>query len=840
MAQPIWITPAGSIGIVPSEVELVPPIQLEATSGTINPLVTFKILSGELPNGLTMSTTGLISGTPVLTAGNTVFNFVVRATNINNEIRDRSFYIEVSGFSGPRFSIPTGNILSTIDSVWVQKQITFINPVVDNPVNVYVVTGLLPPGLEINNQGLIRGYAEKPVIEVTLPKVATIATSTDPVTNGITCLSTIDFELYRPVVFTGTVFGGIVAGKTYYIKNIIDPTTFTISITQYGDELLLTSGTGFMDVTLPATVLGQPTIRTYTFDLALESPAGNDLRTFSITVINQNLAINKGGPGYPYLTRSPTILNTRPLTFYIPNNDPYYDYYLYPDNQRDNTYNISASAMIGEIQSDNYFSFKIIGHTFDDYNIKYQFVGLPSGLVGDVDTGWIYGTPILNFAGVGSYSFKVRVYKSTNPAIQSGLFTYSLNISKDISSTVIWITPTNLGNILNGSLSTKNVKAVADVGLEYRLSYGQLPPNLSLLSNGEITGYVAFQPLSDQILNVGDTSVFTFGIEAYSPEFAAIKSTREFTITILQEFANPMDSIYLQATPSTNDRLLINSLLTNEELIPQSYLYRPNDINFGKATNVTYVHQYGVYASSINQYLEAVQRSFYWRNITLGTIETAIARNENGEIIYEVVYSKIIDNLLNEKGESVSFEITLPKPIDLNLGPWLTSVTNIETSYTSINDQNFYTSLTPGRVVNLYPNSLPNMNKEIADTLGQEYDSRIFPEWMTSQQENGSTLGFTRAWVICYTKPGYAKTVKNNIETLWLNQYGELNKLNQINFTLDRVSVNKTLTYNYDNYFTPPAFTGLPSATPVPNPIDSKNFYVLFPRKTILPDRTQL
>jgi hypothetical protein len=104
---------------------------------------------------------------------------------------------------------------------------------------------------------------------------------------------------------------------------------------------------------------------------------------------------------------------------------------------------------------------------------------------------------------------------------------------------------------------------------------------------------------------------------------------------------------------------------------------------------------------------------------------------------------------------------------------------------------------------------------------------------MTSQQENGSTLGYTQAWVICYTKPGTANTIKNNIETNWPYT------LNQINFKIDRFSVNKSSTYNWDNNLNPPAWTGLPSANPVPDPLNSKDFYVLFPRQTILPDNTQ-
>ena len=104
---------------------------------------------------------------------------------------------------------------------------------------------------------------------------------------------------------------------------------------------------------------------------------------------------------------------------------------------------------------------------------------------------------------------------------------------------------------------------------------------------------------------------------------------------------------------------------------------------------------------------------------------------------------------------------------------------------------------------------------------------------MTSQQADGNTLGYTQAWVICYTKPGKSVLVKENIQTNWPYT------LNQINFEIDRFSVDKSATYDYDNNLNPPAWTGLPSASPVPNPLDSKDFYVLFPRQTILPDRTQ-
>jgi hypothetical protein len=91
-------------------------------------------------------------------------------------------------------------------------------------------------------------------------------------------------------------------------------------------------------------------------------------------------------------------------------------------------------------------------------------------------------------------------------------------------------------------------------------------------------------------------------------------------------------------------------------------------------------------------------------------------------------------------------------------------------------------------------------------------------------------LGYTQAWVICFTKPGYSSEIASNIERLYPYT------LNQITFEIDRFSVNKSITYDYDTTVTPNVWTALPSATPTPTPLDSEDFYALFPRKTIIPD----
>ena len=852
MAQPIWNTSAGSIGTYPASIAMA--TQLSASAVSPATTVTYILLSGTLPPGISISSTGLISGTPSLVTSDTTSTFTVRATDNLSSIRDRTFSMSISGVAIPEFTTPEGSILNTLDSTWIELSIAYSNPDTTNPVVVELQEGSLPPGLEINAQGIIRGYARPPLVNVTLSQVDTNATITAVTSNLITCTSTNEFTLGRPVVFTNTAFGNIVEGTTYYIKTINSSTTFTIAATQNGDVYPLIDGTGSMTVTLPAISVGQPTIRTYSFILRLASPLGGDTASYTITVVNQNTPVSQGGPGYTPNSRIPTILNTRPLTYNISDTDPYYGYYILPPVAP------TVNASIGTIKSGEYFAFKIIGYDFDGNTLEYDYIDLPTGLTGDVDTGWITGTPTLSSVGLSTYSFAVNVYKAGNPSILTTNFNFTYNVSNEVTDTVVWVTGSDLGTIFNGTISTLSVSAIADTELSYRIVAGALPPNLLILDNGEITGRVSDQP-TDTLLEQNAETVFTFTVQAYSQLYSVVQSNKTFTVTVLQEYNQPTDILYIKAAPSVNDRNIINSLLTNDTLIPENMLYRPNDQYFGKATNVTYEHAYGIYASDIDEYLAAVTQNHYWRNITLGELKTAVAKNSAGEIIYEVVYSEVIDNLINPAGISIQQEIYWPRPINLNLGPWYTSVTDTYTSYEKdppVLGQEYYTSLTPGYAQTLYPNSLFNMRNRVAQVVGQEYDSRLLPLWMTSQQPNGGTLGYTQAWVICYTKPriivngtaltyaefkatglkradysSYAETIKNNINANW--QY----TLNQINFRLDRFSVDKSETYNYDKKLNPPAWTGLPSATPVPDPLDSKDFYVLFPRQTILPDQSQ-
>ena len=285
MSQPAWNTPAGSLGSYLSLQEIIP-IQLSASAVLPAVTVTYAIISGSLPPGLNITEDGIIYGIPSIAPTNTVSNFVIRVTDNLQNIRDRTFSLTVSGVEGPTFTTPAGTLFSQNDSIWVEYPIQYNNPIPENKVSIRLQQGLLPPGLEINEFGVIRGYPSPPTVNVNLPRVNTAAVATS--SNVITCFSTAGFTVGRPIIFTGTSFGGITTGATYFVREISpDGTNFTVSTSSGGPEANFTDAVGYMNVVLPSVTQGQPTIRTYSFALILESLLGSDTQSYSITIANQ-------------------------------------------------------------------------------------------------------------------------------------------------------------------------------------------------------------------------------------------------------------------------------------------------------------------------------------------------------------------------------------------------------------------------------------------------------------------------------------------------------------------------------------------------------------------------
>ena len=197
-------------------------------------------------------------------------------------------------------------------------------------------------------------------------------------------------------------------------------------------------------------------------------------------------------------------------------------------------------------------------------------------------------------------------------------------------------------------------------------------------------------------------------------------------------------------------------------MFPPNLIYRHDDPNFGVATRVIYQHAFGLTAATLDDYVSSLSLNHYWKNLVLGEIKTARALDDAGNVLYEVVYSEVVDDLVNNDGNSVGKQVQLPYTIDVN-----NTATEI-----------------------VYPNSLLDMRNQVIDVVGQV--SNVLPRWMLSRQVNGTVLGFTPAWVIAYTKPGASGQIAYNIQTQFSSQ------LNLIDFTADRYELDNFLTKNWN------------------------------------------
>jgi len=681
MAQPIWVTSAGSLGTIPEGVFFETPLQAFDPDGGI---VYFAVISGQLPNGITISTNGSMGGVPYAVADvrgvpvnvnqDVTSKFCIRAFTIRlingssvvDRFQDRTFTLTVSGQNIPSFITPAGSLGVTNDAGYSEFQVEFSDNDTDDIVEVTVVSGKLPNGMSINNTGKISGF---------IPPIVNFS------------------ELYE-------------------------------------------------------------------FSVGLNDGKSTNLRNFSITV--EKSAIIK-----PYIE------------------------------------NFSPSN-IGIYFSNSFFAFQFLGKDFENQPIEYieyidSGLSFPPGTVLDSSTGWLYGyIPDLGITELG-YNFAIQVQRIGDPLTISDPYYFSVDIKGSIDNQIFWLTDFDLGTINTGDISELKVQAINVAGIElfYQFKsnnyptvnaglYNKLPQGLTLLPSGHIAGRVSFNTFT---LDSGKTTfdvnpvnrfikkpttfdlTYKFTVNAYSVN-GVISVFKDFKISVNRAYNQPYQNLYIKAMPTLEDREIIEEMLNDQDIFVSESIYRNDDPNFGVATDIVYVHAYGLTASTVDQYLNSLEENHYWKNLLLGPIKTAQALDSRGNIIYEVVYSQIEDDLVNARGASVSKSLTLPYKVQETYSP----APNPEIIDTDIST--------------VYPNSLINMRTQVIDEIGKI--SNYLPAWMISKQENGQILGYIPSWVICYTKPGESKKIAYFLQNSYENQ------LNKIDFKVDRYELDRLLSRHWN------------------------------------------
>jgi len=702
----------------------------------------------------------------------------------------------------PTWVTPAGTLGNIPEGVFYSTPLV---AVADATVYYSVIAGRLPPGIQVDETGILSGNPLATAAVKGVPSAVVFDTTsqfairayTETMVGGVKVITGLaDRTFTMTITGQSTVVWNTPSGNiaTYFDGSQVADLTLSYSNPDIYSVNVVTLIAGALPPGLTVSTAGvisgyvspNPDATTpttdYSFTLRVSNGLTSDVRTFSILVYARNTMTADN----TYVTADNTFI-TADIT---PLQSPIIT---------------TPTGSIGSTRSDNFYAFQFAGLDFNGNAFEFiATTALPPGLTLDPISGWLYG--YIPYGGVISadYSFSIVAREIDNPAAVSDPYSYNLTIYGPVNSDVVWLTPTDaveraktpssLGLIDNGATSTFFVEAVnvSGISLQYRLLSGsdsRLPQGLQLLPSGHIAGRVSFDTFAldggtttfDVGLNTVDqpttfdmTAIFT--VNAYSVN-GIVSVNKTFSITVVRRYQEPYDNLYIQAMPPQNDRNLVASLLQDVNIFPPALIYRKDDPNFGVARRVIYRHAYGLTAATYDSYVASLNLNHYWKNLVLGEIKTARALDDAGNVLYEVVYSEVVDDLVNNDGVSVDKQVVLAFPINANDSTEIDSV---------------------------YPNSLQNMRDQVIDVVGQV--SNVLPRWMLSRQANGEVLGFTRAWVIAYTKPGQSGQVAYNVAT----QFGT--QLNLVDFKVDRYELDNFLTKNWNREQqqwipTPPSLT---------------------------------
>jgi photosystem II stability/assembly factor-like uncharacterized protein len=458
---------------------------------------------------------------------------------------------------------------------------------------------------------------------------------------------------------------------------------------------------------------------------------------------------------------------------------------------------------------------------YDDRSFDQTDLSLPGGIFVDSVTGWLLGRIGTVTQAESTYEFTVTAYvevpisQTTTSIRRSPPVKFSITVLSDIKETITWTSASDLGIIDNGQISSIAIEASTNKNstLTYKVKSGQylrVPQGLSLQTNGLLSGRTSFDYFSMDRKN----SEITFDKEAntYDSKYVftviaqdvtgLVYDEKEFTITVTNVNMKPYENLYLKALLPATLRQVFRSIVTDNRLSGDAIIYRLGDPYYGIHQDLVMLVQAGVRAETASAFVDAMANYHYDKQINFGTIKKAVARYNNGKIKYEVLYVEVFDyNNKNLPGTTVALPSRQPRVLGSVDDPILTSddLRYVADKITRTED---FGSVTDPQIIGdteIYSNSFANMQHEIEQGIGYEFQGAL-PEWMQSIQPNtGVPLGFVRGLVLAYAKPGQGdKLLYRYKAALTQSGYGVVDIMNTFKFVADRYQWDRTLSVNYD------------------------------------------
>lgn len=750
MALTVWTQPSGSLGTFQEGLpinNLQLPIANDAG-------VTYTKISGDLPAGLWLSNHN-IKGTPFEVVRDKIFTFCIRAS-LNGQISDRTFSITIAGPDNPVIITPPGLLdiglykqLYVVDDSFVNYQIEAYDSdtIAGQSLTYFITEGTLPPGLSLSPTGVIYG-----------------------VVDSVTTL--------QPAEGNGSFDHG------YYDSG---PYDFASPQLQNGYDNLQYDYLGF-----DYYAVTQPKSLNRFYEFVVSVTDGETLlppsQSFQIYVVNPDT----------FRADSEALVSNAKWF----NADVSYlqaPVWLTPSD-------------LGTYRANNYIT--LVLDVFDTTAVYYEIdniANLPPNMNIDLVTGEIFGRVPAQPATTKTYSFTVtasRYGDATTSETAHSSKSFTVKIIGEIDSVISWITPSNLGHINVGTISTLNIVAMSSItnaNISYRITNGVLPPGLTLSQDGEILGKVS--QYSNQV-NFDNKST------TFDSDQSQFRVTFDDNTTIFDDNSTKIGySPYVTTFNKSN----VKSGIISFDLTPTSkttfdngtttidriykFTVEAYDESYFSAVSRTFsitidVLHYNLYSNIyVKPYMTPSHRAVWSKFINNPAIFTpdSLYRQNDPEfglqpelnmLIYAGIETKQISaytELLNESVKRFHFG-DLQKAIAYNPG---TTTPVYEVLYANMID--------PLLEDTLYANDNVTMWRSQIEKIGESNWLHL-PLWMRSIQPSyRKQLGFVLGVPVCFCKSGTADTILLNIK-----HYNFDFKL--LDYTVDRFIINQITGYDADKY----------------------------------------
>jgi hypothetical protein len=596
MANPIWSTPGGSLGVVPENEFF--QIQLEA-SDPAGGNVTYRSLAGSIPPGMQITRSGSLQGVPVVTDvtnTNRNYEFSIRAQDPNGLVNDRTFNLTITNIVPPQITPRVTSLGEVFDGIYYSLQLhaTEVNP--QATLAWDIIGGSLPSGLSLSKDGLISGF------------ILPIPTVGNPGTAGFNASPYNEFSYDQSTsyqnnsyTFTVRVFDGINYDSLTYRLIVISKSTWEADTTldTTDSQLTIDYDTQYVPILLtPAQAL--PTVRSnskFAFQFQAADPNNNEFEY----ILSQGAGSGFDADGTVFdgtrFDQSeyslPTGLSIDPNTGWL------------------------IGTLGSQVEAEKTYTFEIYAaETAPPYanSVAIQYT---MTVLGDI-TNTITWNTSANLGIIDNGSVSQLSVSATSNAGKNLI--YSLVTDKTHLPQGLKLLPSGL--------------IVGRTTFEYF----SLDKNTTTIDGATTT--------------VDNT--YNFTVQATSTD-GTVSSTKRFTILINNFNKTPYENLYLKALPTLDQRQTFLSIVNNTEIFPDNLIYRNGDPYFGRAQDIRSLFLSGLTPSQLSAYTSAMSTNTYNKRIEFSNIKTARAVDANFNTKYEVVYVELKDDAMNQGSTPVNY-----------------------------------------------------------------------------------------------------------------------------------------------------------------------------------------